>query len=114
MSCNLSCRFLWQGSLHFLNRVTLLVLLFIPVFTFASNYNAQVISQDANSLKIKLSFEKPRIVTIEKEHYAYYDKAALTFDQSGAKIPVINKLISIPGDKVQLKIVSSKTKLRIL
>jgi len=109
MSPNIVCIILPERNLHFLNRLLVSALLIIPFFSVASNFSAQVMSQDVNSLKIKFVFEKPHIVTIEKEQYAFYDKAALTFDQTGAKIPVINKLISLPGDKVQVNILSSKT-----
>ncbi len=102
------CKVLRMRALHFFNYLFVGLILSSPLVGNAATYSVSVLSQNYQMVKVKVTFEEPEIIGDGNKQFAYYKDASFAFDNSGYKIPVINKLISLPGKNPKLRIISQK------
>ena len=106
MKCFLNCRVINKMALHFLHIVVLFSIGLSPLLAAATDYTTVILEQDQNHLKIKFTFDLPGSAYIDGETYATYKKASYIQDDNGAKIPLLNEIIHLPGKYAEIKILS--------
>ncbi len=99
-------------ALHFLHIFVLFSIVFNTLL-FSSDYTTTVLSQDQNHVRIKFVFESPGSTIVDGQIYATYKKSSYTHDSNGARIPVINEIIHLPGKDARLSIISEKREKKI-
>lgn len=104
------CKVLNKGTLHFLNKCTLILLLIVPALSFANEFSTTILQQSQNSTTIKINFNKPTVFSEDAGSYTSYSGALLATDGNGALVPVINKLVNLAGSNPIVSVVSEVKK----
>jgi len=79
---------------------TLLFGLFLLVANlFSASYHYTVMEASPTVLHVKITFDKPEIVSTAGKAFANYEHAVFTVDQSGAYVPLISKLFNLAAEQ---------------